>query len=74
MLRSHAQIMQIYQEIIMLKDILNGLQHLKASGYKFSCLKNENELLSDSHFSFIGGHIGFMQMSLYNNCNEKYFK
>ena len=33
---SHAEIMQMSKEIIVLKDIMNGLKHLKTSGNKLS--------------------------------------
>ena len=36
---SHAEIMQMSKEIIVLKDILNEFLHLKTWRYKFSWLK-----------------------------------
>ena len=62
---SHAEIMQISKEIIVLKDIFKWVLAPKDLKIQiFMIKKNEIWLLRYSHFSFISGHIGFMQMSL----------
>ena len=55
---SHADIMQISKELLVLKDIK------MRPGYKPSCLKNDIWLMRYSRFTFTSGHFGFMQMSL----------